>query len=275
MDMDDRRERHESGRHAWCIAVPAAAMRRAPERHAEQVSQALFGEGLEVLETAGAWRRVRLGHDGYEGWVEAAAIERAPGPVSHVVAVPSTLLFPAPDIKSSPVRPLYMGGRLTARPAPENERFLAVRLPGGGTGFVIARHTAPAGRHLSDPAEVAERLLHAPYLWGGRTVAGIDCSGLVQLSLMMCGHGGVPRDSGDQMETVGEPLPVETAAAARLRRGDLVFWKGHVAMALGAARIIHANAHHMMVAIEPVRAAIERIEASGGGPVLAVRRPLV
>ena len=272
--MSKRDSAQENGSAARCIAVPVAALRRAPEMHAEQTSQALFGEGFGILETKGGWLRVRLVLDGYEGWLSAGDTAPAAGPVSHRVAVPQTLLFPEADIKSTPTRPLYMSSRLTARPAGEDGRFLAVRLPGGGRGYVVARHVLPAGETLSDPAGVAERLLHAPYLWGGRTVAGIDCSGLVQLALMMCGHVGVPRDSGDQMQQVGEPLPVETAASGRLRRGDLVFWKGHVAMALGTDRLIHANAHHMMVAIEPVAEAIKRIAESGGGPVLAVRRPL-
>lgn len=265
--------RHGKGGEACCIAVPVAALRRAPDACAEQVSQGLFGERLAILETLGEWRRVRLAHDGYEGWLRADDIAPVPGPASHVVAVPQTLLFPAPDIKSTPVRPLYMGSRLMTQPMAGNRRFLATRLPDGGEGYVVASHAIPAGARQEDPASVAERLLHAPYLWGGRTMAGIDCSGLVQLALMMCGHVGIPRDSGDQMQNVGEPLPSETALSGQLRRGDLVFWKGHVAMALESDRLIHANAHHMMVAIEPVNEAIQRIANSGSGPVLAVRRP--
>jgi cell wall-associated NlpC family hydrolase len=141
-------------------------------------------------------------------------------------------------------------------------------------GYVITRHLRPLIPSAPDAAGIAEMFLHAPYLWGGCTVAGIDCSGLVQMALRMAGHEGVPRDSGDQEKQTGAPLPLELATRGGcLRRGDLVFWKGHVAMMLDEERIIHANGHHMRVAIEPLRAAMERIKASGGGPVRSLRRP--
>ena len=253
-----------------------APLKAAPRGRAEMVSQALFGEDAELLEEVAlppgsrerGWLRVRLLRDGYEGYAPREAFAEALDAPTHVVTVPQTLLFPAADIKASPTQPLYMGSPL--RVVGEEGRFL--RLAEGG--FVIAAHArALAAPPEPDAAAVAERLLHAPYLWGGRTVAGIDCSGLVQLALTMAGHEDVPRDSGPQSRQVGEALPLAwLSQPEKLRRGDLVFWKGHVAMLLDAHTIVHANAHHMMVATEPLADALSRIAADGNDPV-ALRRP--
>ena len=268
--MEAARDDGDAGGGALAVAWPVAPLRREPPGEAEQISQALCGETLTPLETGpDGFRRVRMTHDGYEGWLEAAALAPALSAVDHLVAVPRTLLFPRPDIKSTPVRPLFLGTPL--RVTGDEGALRAVRVP-GGTGHVPARHLRPLARPFPDAAAVAEMLLHAPYLWGGRTIAGIDCSGLVQLALRLAGHEGVPRDSGPQAAEVGEALPPETVREGALMRGDLVFWKGHVAMALDAERIIHANAHHMMVAVEPLREAVARIAATGG-EVIAVRRP--
>ena len=255
----------------------SAPLKAAPRGRAEMVSQMLHGEEALLLEEVRlppgsrerGWVRLRLLHDDYEGYVPREALAPAPQqPATHVVAVPQTLLFPEPDIKTSPTQPLYMGSLLRAES--RESRFL--RLAGGG--FVIAAHVRPlTASPQADAAHHAEQLLHAPYLWGGRTVAGIDCSGLVQLALRMAGHANVPRDSGPQSRQVGKELPLDWLQRPdRLRRGDLVFWKGHVAMLLDERTIIHANAHHMMVATEPLAEAIARIAADGSKPV-ALRRP--
>ena len=253
-----------------------APLKAAPRGRAEMVSQVLFGEDAELLQEVAlppgsrerGWLRVRLLRDGYEGYAPREAFAEVLDAPTHIVCAPQTLLFPQADIKTSPTQPLYMGSPL--RVAGEEGRFL--RLSEGG--FVIAAHVRALDAPPSpDAAAIAEQLLHAPYLWGGRTVAGIDCSGLVQLALTMAGHEGIPRDSGPQSRQVGEELPVDwLSRPEKLRRGDLVFWKGHVAMLLDAHTIIHANAHHMMVAREPLTEAIARIAADGNTPV-ALRRP--
>ncbi len=253
-------------------AVPVAAVREAPRGDAMQVTQILFGETLRILEAAGDWCRVRLDADGYEGHVRAGDVEplretaSAEGEVL-TPRIPRTLMFPRPDIKATPVRPVFMGARLV----PEGGEGRFTRIAGGG--WVVTEHLAAHGAVGTDPAALAEAFLHVPYMWGGRTADGIDCSGLVQTALVMAGYRDVPRDTCDQVENVGRPLPREQARSGMLRRGDLVFWKGHVAMMLDGRHIIHANARHMRVAVEPLAEAADRIEASGGGPVTAVRRP--
>jgi len=252
--------------------VPVAAVRREPREDAEQLTQVLLGETLRVLEAADGWCRVRLDADGYEGHLRAAEIapfpEKEPSSDGGTLTprFPGTLMFPRPDIRAAPVRPVFMGARLE----PEEREGRFTRAAGG---WIPSSHLAPHGAIGDDPAALAEMFLRVPYLWGGRTAEGIDCSGLVQLVLRMTGHRDIPRDTCDQVERIGRPLPRERALAGTLRRGDLIFWKGHVAMMLDARRIIHANAHHMRVAVEPLADAASRIEASGGGPVTAVRRP--
>ncbi len=254
----------------------SAPLKARPQGRAEMVSQVLFGEEAALLEEVSpspgsrerGWLRVRLLRDGYEGYAPREAFGETLAAPTHIIAVPQTLLFPMADIKAAPTQPLYMGSPL--RVTGEKGRFL--RLTEGG--FVVAAHVrALDAPPEPDAAAIAERLLHAPYLWGGRTVAGIDCSGLVQLALIMAGHEDVPRDSGPQSRQVGEGLPLDwLSQPEKLRHGDLVFWKGHVAMLLDAHAIIHANAHHMMVVTEPLAEALARIATDGDDPV-ALRRP--
>jgi len=250
------------------VRAPIAPLMAMPRMDAMQVTQALFGEVIEVLDAKNGWLHARMERDGYEGHVRADDLMEDDGETAtHTPLVPRTLVFPAADIKAAPARPLFMGAQLRIR---EWTGGFA-RLAEGG--HVWAAHLRALDAPSQTPVEIARMFLHVPYLWGGCTSAGIDCSGLVQTALRMAGHGSVPRDSGDQAQKLGAPLPPSLARAGRLRAGDLIFWKGHVAMMVDDARIIHANGHHMRVAMEPLKEALARIEAGGGGPVSAIRRP--
>ena len=185
---------------------------------------------------------------------------RAPGaPPTHKVAVPRTILFPGRSIKAQPVEGLPLGCRL----AVTGDDGELAQLASGG--FVSVRHLAPLDAASPDFVAIAERFIGVPYLWGGKTSLGIDCSGLVQVALTACGVV-CPRDS-DMQRALG--TAVERGAG--LRRSDLVFWNGHVAVMRDAATLLHANAFHMAVATEPLREAVARIGASGS-EVVAVKR---
>jgi cell wall-associated NlpC family hydrolase len=241
-----------------------APMRRMPSPDAALDTEALKGERVTVYETtAEGWVRGRLEADGYVGWLPANAL-RTPGPApTHKVSALRTFVFPGASIKLPPVEALSLGSRLAI--ARIDEPF-AVTVSGG---YVPARHIAPVAVVETDMVAVAEKFLGVPYLWGGKTSLGLDCSALVQVAAIACGIA-CPRDSGLQEGALGTPLPL-TSDLAGARRGDLVFWKGHVAIVHDATTLIHANAFHMAVAIEPIQAATARIRAAGSD-VSSLRR---
>ena len=257
------------------VAVPTAALRKAAHPMAEQWDQLLFGELFRVLEIQDGFAWGQAARDGYVGFVAEDDLAARGAPATHQVAVPRTYAFAEPDIKARPVG-LYSLNALTAIEAVEG-RFAR----GEGTGWFVAAHLAPVGKGLADYVAVAEGYLGAPYQWGGRESLGLDCSGLVQQALAACGKA-VPRDTDLQRAFFAPVAEADTDQQARLgadadpaalTRGDLVFWRGHVGIMLDAARLLHANAHHMAVAVEPLAGAIARVEAAGGGPVTGWRRP--
>lgn len=244
------------------IAVPIAAVHKAPHGDAMQVTQALMGEPVQVFETREGWAWVQLAADGYVGYVPAAALSNDVAAATHRVAVPSTLLYPAADLKSQPATPVTLNARLTV--VAEDGKFL--RLADGR--HVYAAHVKPADQFESGFVAIAEMFRHVPYYWGGKTVQGLDCSGLVQLSLEACGVQ-APRDSDMQERALGQPLLVNDLDG--LKRGDLVFWNGHVGIMTDPETLLHANGHHMMVVAEPLREAVARIAASYGA-ISAIKR---
>jgi cell wall-associated NlpC family hydrolase len=246
------------------VAEPTAPVRRAPFPDAPLDTEALKGERVTVYETTEeGWAWGQLAADGYVGYLPAGAL-REPGPApTHKVAALRTLVFPGPSAKLPPVEALPLGCRLAV--ARVEEPF-AITASGG---YVPARHLAALDSSERDFVAVAERFLGAPYLWGGKTSLGLDCSGLLQVALTACGVP-CPRDSDMQETALGKPLspPFDLS---KLRRGDLIFWSGHIAIVRDAATLIHANAFHMAVAWEPIAEAIGRIRARWG-EVTSVRR---
>jgi cell wall-associated NlpC family hydrolase len=245
------------------ILDPSAPLRREPSPEAPLDTEALMGERVTVYETTDeGWAWGQLAGDGYVGWLPANALGE-PGPAAtHKVSVQRTLVFPGPSIKLPPMRALSFGARVAV--VRERERF-AVTAKGG---HLPASHLAPLDAFERDFVAVAERFVGVPYLWGGKTSLGLDCSGLLQIALGACGMA-CPRDS-DMQEALGEPVMPESGFS-NLRRGDLMFWKGHVAIVRDAGSLVHANAFHMATAIEPVEAAVARIRA-GGSEITSVRR---
>ena len=241
-------------------AVPAAALRRRPESGAEQLDQILFGERFEVLDEAAGFAWGQASRDGYVGYVALADLALPPvASPTHRVAALHTYAFEEPDIKTRAAGPYPINALITEEA--RDGRFVKA----AGAGWIVAEHLAPVGVFETDFVAVAERCVGAAYLWGGRESAGLDCSGLVQLALFACGRA-CPRDT-DQQAQMGVAV-----AAGETARGDLVFWRGHVGIILDGGRLLHANAHHMAVAIEPLAGAIERIRAAGSGEPTAYRR---
>lgn len=241
-----------------CMA-PAAAIRSAPDANSEQMDQILFGERFEVLEEEGAWLFGQAARDGYVGFVEAAALAPAGPMPTHRVAALRTYAFAEASIKSRALGPYSINSLVTVEAVEGRLAKVA------GAGWMTAAHLSPIGQFEDDWAAVAERFVGAPYLWGGRESLGLDCSGLIQQALFACGRA-CPRDT-DQQQAIGAPI-----GAADFGRGDLVFWKGHVALGIGEGRIVHANGHHMATVVETLAEAIARIDGAGSGQPTGYRR---
>jgi cell wall-associated NlpC family hydrolase len=242
------------------ITTGIAPLRQGPGAHDTQLTEALRGEIFTIYDQQHGWSWGQLDNDKYVGWVLSAALG-APGPKpTHKVAALSTLAFPGPSIKLPPAAHLPLGSRLVI--VGEKDTFAIT--PEGW--HVPARHLVPLARHETDFVAVAVRFLEAPYLWGGKTAAGLDCSGLVQIALDATGID-APRDSDMQERALGRELPPGTMS----KRGDLIFWKGHVAIVRDADTMVHANAFHMKVAVEPISDGIKRIAAAGSA-VTSIKR---
>ena len=236
------------------IALPLVDLLRAPGGPRDR--QLWLGERFTVIDRADGFVFGQAQKDGYCGWLPEAAVAEGTQP-THWVAVPGSHLYAGPKVQAPETAALPMGARVTV--TGEQGAFAETPL-----GFVPMAHLLPVGRWLSDPVSVAESLLGTPYLLGGNSRAGIDCSGLVQLAHHACGIS-LPGDS-DLQETALELATGDT------RRGDLIFWPGHVALAVGESLLIHANGQTMSVAYEPIAACIERVKAAEGRVPSSYRR---
>lgn len=254
------------------IIDPLVNVYAEPRSDAQCTSQALYGERLTVFEDREGWAWCQLQQDRYVGYLSSDTLTDQLTEPTHTVSALSTYLYTAPGIKTQPVIAIYMNSKVTVVETDGN----FARLSDGR--YIWASHLTPIGPvtedPTGDPATIAERFQHVPYLWGGKSQAGLDCSGLVQLSYNAAGKA-CPRDSDMMQETIGEPLLINDVASlefGNLQRGDLVFWQGHIGMMLDPTRIVHANGHHMTTVIEPLAEAVDRI-ARLFGPVTGFRRP--
>jgi cell wall-associated NlpC family hydrolase len=248
--------------HLYEVIDPQAPLRREPRPDAPLETEALKGERVTIYDANGeGWAWGRLAADGYVGWLPDNALAPAGAAPTHKVTALRTLAFPGPSIKLPPLEAPPLGARLAIA---RIEDRMAVTLSGA---YVPAAHLAPLDRNETDFVAVAERFLGTPYLWGGKTVLGLDCSGLVQVALTACGVA-CPRDSDMQEAALGTAVSVDPST---LKRGDLVFWKGHVAIVRDRGSLLHANAYHMAVAIEPIAEAAARIR-NAGSEITSIRR---
>lgn len=248
------------------IAVPVADLHSDPRVDAGIDTQLLCGETVLVFERRAGWAWVQAQGDGYVGYAAEDALG-APGPApTHAVCVPRSFVYPEPELKTPALAAHSLGARLAVAETVERRGTRYAVLETGEA--MIAAHLRPLEDHAGDYVAVAQTLLHTPYLWGGTSGFGIDCSGLVQLAMRMAGRA-VLRDTDMQAETLGAPLDPRDDA---LRRGDLVFWKGHVAIMTDGETALHANGHTMTVASEPLHRALERIAPLYGSPT-RYRRP--
>jgi len=235
----------------------------APEHGAEQWDQLLLGERFKVIERKHDFYWGQALRDGYVGYVPVSAFRRDWYLPTHYVATLRTYVFAAPNLKSPILTAISLNSLVSVTKFENGFAWI------NDMGWVYASHLSDFNAFAQDFVSVAESYVNAPYQWGGRESIGLDCSGLLQQALYAAGYG-CPRDS-DMQAKLGLPLVVGRELKG-LRRGDLVFWKGHVAIMVDESNIIHANAHHMKVAIEPLNEAVGRIDACGSGMPVAFRR---
>jgi cell wall-associated NlpC family hydrolase len=247
------------------VIVASSAIHYAPNAMSGRETEALFGEGVIVHQTADDWSDITLETDGYRGWIRSSDLGSALPPTHHVI-VPRTLMTAGVDIKSPHQHHLPLGALITTGGRDENG-VMAAHGADSVLGYIPASHVLPLGQYVDDYVAVAEGLMNTPYLWGGRDSLGIDCSALVQLSLAAAGVK-AGRNSGDQEKIIGETL----ADTSLLRRGDLVFWRGHVGIMADAETLLHANAYHHMVFAESLKEALPRLHEAVG-PVTRLVRP--
>ncbi|ANL26144.1 NLPC/P60 domain-containing protein [Rhizobium phaseoli] len=247
------------------VAVPVIGLRPQPELARGIDTELLLGEQVTVFDRADGWCWVKAASDGYVGYLPADALSQIDPVPTHVVTVPRTFLYPEPELRKPHLTTLSMGSRVHVASEAEVRGNHYVVLADGTA--IFARHVRPIGAlDGADYVEIAGRLLETPYLWGGRSGLGIDCSGLVQLAMLMTGRQ-APRDADMQAAGLGEAID-----RSEIRRGDLVFWKGHVAIFEDPQTILHANGHSMTVARENFEAAVARIGSLYQQPT-GYRRP--
>ena len=244
------------------VGVPALPLRREPRFDATLDTEALFGETVIVYDESEGWAWVQSSRDGYVGYMPSDGLTRKIVVPTHRIAALRTYVYAEPDGKTPPLSLLSLNALVTA--TGKNGKFLAL----AGGGYVFAGHVVPIGDTAPDFVAVAESFLGTPYLWGGRTSIGLDCSGLVQLAFEAAGYA-APRDADMQAAELGREI--DCRKSVKLRRGDLVFWEGHVGIMTSGKDFLHANAFHMAVEVEPFAAARKRIKAVGYA-VTCVRR---
>lgn len=251
------------------VSAPSLPVRQNPRPTSPQDTVLLFGETVRVFDTENGWAWMQNDADNYVGYVDLNGLTSMVSSLTHRVSTLRTLVFPDTSIKSPPLMDLSFASVVSVTTI--IEKMAVISLSDGRSGYVPAQHLAPVDSRENDPIAMAMQFLGAPYLWGGKTADGLDCSALVQLAFTACGLP-CPRDTDMQEASFGEPVAF-TGDESLLQTGDCVFWPGHVGIWIDRDRFLHATAAFMKCVVEPLSVAIPRISSDAGLAVSSVRRP--
>lgn len=235
-----------------------------PTFDGELQTEALFGEAVRIFEIRDGWAWGQILTDDYVGYLPLEGLSPGQLKPTHHVSNLRTFIYEEANLKSPPIALVSMMSPVAVIGQEGEFSELADK------GYIYSSHLAPVSSFDDDFVAVAERFVGTPYLWGGRTSLGLDCSALIQIALQATGEFS-RRDSDLQAASLGDLL-ADSSDISQLKRGDLVFWKGHIGVMINEADLLHSNAHHMAVEIEPLAPAVERIRSNGGGEITAVRR---
>ncbi len=249
------------------VIAEVADLKPVPSFESGIDTQALYGEELMLYDTEEGWGWVQLKRDSYVGYLSMQALAEGPSQATHRLIVNRSFIYPGANMKLPVMGAVPLNAELSVTGGDSDFLQLAQG------GFVFAAHAAPLHDHETDFVAVAERLLNVPYLWGGKSALGLDCSGLVQVSLAAAGKA-APRDTDLQEKNLGTDLAFDESLAG-LKRGDIVFWKGHVGIMRDTHEFLHANAYHMQVASEPLAEAVARIKSKTGVGITSIERLVV
>lgn len=238
-------------------------MRGRPDFTASQTNQLLFGETIEVFEIKNGFAWGQALRDDYVGYVDAACLMNSTHQPTHRLIALASHIYPAADLKTFPVDQVYMGAEFSVKSSPLVKGFAELNTG----GWIYARHLAPLSTTLSDYVATAQKFLGSPYLWGGKSCAGLDCSALLQIALYSAGIK-IPRDTDQQLASLGPTLDI----GASLQRGDFAFFPGHVGIMLDESNLLHANATHMAVSVNPLKEVISIVAETSPIPFLGACR---
>lgn len=270
------------------VIKPVAWLRQKPSMLGAIDSQLLYGEVFNVYETRNDWMFGQVGpyiahspFEGYVGWVKRTHLsplsQTDEAGTDYRISVLRAPLFARANIKRPFVRQgfeagLSLNSKIKAQDKVTGHDGTEFYKLDGLNAYIHAKHiTADSGAGDPDFVSIAEQHMGLPYVWGGVSSSGLDCSGLVRSTLRAIGQDG-PRDADQQEEALGAALPASHRdSLSGLKRGDLIFWPGHVGIMQSATHMVHANAFHMCVKSEPLKTAVRRIEKSTG-PIRQIKR---